>query len=74
MQVIEYDGQSLLSSKVHKSSNALGSDVNMGHHTYSNSFDQQLGLPSLPVAVPTVQPSVNQGLTAGGKILTEHFA
>lgn len=73
MHVIEYDGNSLLSSKVHKGSGALGGDVNMGPPIYSNSFDHQLGLPSLPVVVPPEQPSMNQGLTVGGKNLIEHF-
>lgn len=64
MHVIEYDGNSLLSSKVHKVSGALGGDV-MGPPIYSNSFDHQLGLPPVAVLSPE-QPSMNQGLTVGG--------
>lgn len=72
MHVIEYDGNSLLSSKVHRDSGSLGSGIKTGPHVYLSSTDPQLSLPSLPsfpVAVPPEQPSMNPGHVVGGKKL-----
>lgn len=72
MHVIEYDGSSLLSSKVNRDSGSLGSGIRTGSHVYFSSNDHQLSfptLPSLPVAVPPEQPSMNPGHVVGGKIL-----
>ncbi|PSS10288.1 Calmodulin-binding protein 60 C like [Actinidia chinensis var. chinensis] len=66
MHVIEYDGKSLLSCKQNQSSVASRNDVTMGPQDYSDSFDPQLTLPSLPVPIPTAQPSMNPDLTVGG--------
>ncbi|XP_074328493.1 calmodulin-binding protein 60 D-like [Apium graveolens] len=69
MHVIEYDGNSLLSSKVHRDSSSLGSGITTGPHAYFSSNDHQLSLPalsSLPVAVPPEQPSLNPGPVVGG--------
>lgn len=69
MHVIEYDGSSLLSSKVHRASGSLGSGIKTGPHVYFSSNDHQLSLPtlpSLPVAVPPEQPSMNPGHVVGG--------
>ncbi|GFY91805.1 calmodulin-binding protein [Actinidia rufa] len=48
MHVIEYDGKSLLSCKQNQNSVASRNDVTMGPQDYSDSFDPQLTLPSLP--------------------------
>ncbi|KAA8515339.1 hypothetical protein F0562_018431 [Nyssa sinensis] len=66
MHVIEYDGKSLVSFEQNKSLGASSSNATMGAHDFSNSFDNQLTLPSLPVSIPSEQPSMNPGLTVGG--------
>lgn len=74
MHVIEYDGNSLLSSKVHRDSGSLGSGIKTGPHAYFSSNDHQLSLPtSLPVAVPPEQPSMNPGHVVGGRILIDQI-
>ncbi|KAF5472035.1 hypothetical protein F2P56_008783 [Juglans regia] len=67
IHVIEYDGKSLLNSKQNNSSDASQSEVPMNSQDYSDSFNQQFALQSLPVAVPSEQSSADSvGLTAGG--------
>uniref|UniRef100_A0A5B6ZVL7 Calmodulin binding protein C-terminal domain-containing protein n=1 Tax=Davidia involucrata TaxID=16924 RepID=A0A5B6ZVL7_DAVIN len=66
MHVIEYDGKSLVSFEQNKSLGASRSDVTMGAQDFSNSFDHELTLPSLPVSIPLEQPSMNPGLSIGG--------
>ncbi|XP_041025178.1 calmodulin-binding protein 60 B-like [Juglans microcarpa x Juglans regia] len=67
MHVAEYDGKSLLSLKQNKSLGASQSDVPTNLQDYSNSFDQQFTLPSLPIAVHSEQPSMDSvGITVGG--------
>ncbi|CAK9176795.1 unnamed protein product [Ilex paraguariensis] len=65
VHVVEYDGKSLLNFNQVKSSGASQSDLTMGPH----SFDYQLSSPSppsLPVSIPSEQPSMNPSLTVGG--------
>lgn len=74
MHVIEYDGNSLLSSKVHRDSGSLGSGIKTGPHVYVSSTDHQLSLPTLPsfpVAVTPGQPSMDPGHVVGGRILVD---
>lgn len=67
MHVIEYDSQSLLNFRQNKSSGVSQTEVTMNPQDYSNPFDQQFTLPSLPVPVPPEQHSVDSaGLTVGG--------
>ncbi|KAG6642698.1 calmodulin-binding protein 60 B-like isoform X1 [Carya illinoinensis] len=67
MHVVEYDGKSLHSFKQNKSLGASQSEVPTNLQDYSNSFDQQFTLPSLPVAVHSEQPSMDSvGITVGG--------
>ncbi|XP_059437324.1 calmodulin-binding protein 60 C-like [Corylus avellana] len=67
MHVIEYDSQSLLNFRQNKSPGASQTEVPMNSQDYSNLFDQQFTLPSLPVPVPSEHPSVDSaGLTVGG--------
>lgn len=61
INVIEYDGKSLLGSQLENSS-ASRIDVPMASQDYSNSFDQQFTLPALPVPVPSEQPTIDSGL------------
>ncbi|KAK3013398.1 hypothetical protein RJ639_009459 [Escallonia herrerae] len=65
MHVVEYDGKSLLSSKQVKSGDSQD-DAMLCPQSFSNSFDHQLGLPSLSVSVHSEQPSMSPGLTIGG--------
>lgn len=76
MHVIEYDGNSLLSSKVHRDSGSLGSGIKTGPHVHFSSNDHQLSLPtlpSLPVAVLPEQPSMNPGTVVAGRILIDQI-
>ncbi|KAJ7968466.1 Calmodulin-binding protein [Quillaja saponaria] len=69
MHVVEYDGKSLLNHTDHRSSGRIGTsqpEVTVREHDYSNSFNQQFVLPSLPVPVPSEQPSIDSSLPAGG--------
>ncbi|KAA8519866.1 hypothetical protein F0562_014044 [Nyssa sinensis] len=66
MHVIEYDSKSLVSYEQDKNSGASHSDITIGAQDFSNSFDHQTTLPSLPVSIPSEQPSMNSGLTVGG--------
>ncbi|KAA8519876.1 hypothetical protein F0562_014214 [Nyssa sinensis] len=66
MHVIEYDSKSLVSYEQDKNSGASHSDITIGAQDFSNSFDHQTTLPSLPVSIPSEQPSMNPGLTVGG--------
>ncbi|KAF8400337.1 hypothetical protein HHK36_013634 [Tetracentron sinense] len=66
MHVIEYDGKSLLSFKQNKRSSASRAEAPLDPHDYSNSFGLQFSLPSLPVPVPSEQPSMDSGLAVGG--------
>ncbi|KAJ9690304.1 hypothetical protein PVL29_012785 [Vitis rotundifolia] len=66
ISVVEYDGKSLLNFNQSKSSGSSQTEVAMGPQDYSNSFDHQLTLPSLPVSVPPQQPSVGPSITVGG--------
>ncbi|KAK3014583.1 hypothetical protein RJ639_009816 [Escallonia herrerae] len=65
MHVVEYDGKSLLSSKQVKSGDSQD-DAMLHPQSFSNSFDHQLGLPSLSVSAHSEQPSMSPGLTIGG--------
>ncbi|XP_010259795.1 PREDICTED: calmodulin-binding protein 60 B-like [Nelumbo nucifera] len=60
--VIEYDGKALLSYKQNKRPSSSRSELPMGPE-YSNSFDQQISVPRLPV--PSEQPSMDSGLNVG---------
>lgn len=76
MHVIEYDGNSLLSSKVHRDSGSSGSGSKTAPHVYFSSNDHQLSLPtlpSLPVAVLPEQPSINAVPVVGGGILIDQI-
>ncbi|KAL6990979.1 Calmodulin-binding protein 60 B [Sarracenia purpurea var. burkii] len=65
MHVIEYDGNTLLSFKQNEYSTASRNDVTIGLQHYSESFDPQLSLPSLPVSIPPEQASMNAGSVLG---------
>ncbi|KAG8485032.1 hypothetical protein CXB51_021140 [Gossypium anomalum] len=63
LQVIEYDGKSLLNFKQNRRSSARN-EPQTDAIGYPNALDHQLQLPRLPVAVPTEQ--VHSGPQAGG--------
>ncbi|KAK2393445.1 Calmodulin-binding protein [Trifolium repens] len=68
MHVVEYDGKSLLNYNQNRTLGASQHQVPVGSHDYSvsNSLDQQISIPSLPVHVPTGQPSMDPGVAVGG--------
>ncbi|KAK7302696.1 hypothetical protein RJT34_13592 [Clitoria ternatea] len=68
MHVIEYDGKSLLNCNQNKTLGSSHPQAPMGSHGYSNSnsLDQQISIPSLPVPGHTGQPSMDTGITVGG--------
>ena len=68
MHVIEYDGKSLLNYNQNKTLGTSQPQAPMGSHNYSNSnsLDQHISIPNLPVPVPTGQPSMDPGVTIGG--------
>lgn len=68
MHVIEYDGKSLLNYNQNRNLGMSQPQVPVGSHDYSisNSLDQQISIPSLPVPVPTGQPSMDPSATVGG--------
>ncbi|KAF8389332.1 hypothetical protein HHK36_026026 [Tetracentron sinense] len=66
MHVIEYDGKSLLGATQNKRSGASRTEVLLGPQNYSNSFGQQLSLPSVSVSVPSENPSMESGIVVGG--------
>ncbi|KAK7327966.1 hypothetical protein VNO77_22060 [Canavalia gladiata] len=68
MHVIEYDGKSLLNYQQTKTLGSTQPRAPMDSHDYSNSnsLDQHISIPSLPVHVPTGQPSMDPGVTVGG--------
>ena len=61
---MEYDGKSLLNFKQQKGPVTSQLDVPMAPQEYTNSFNQQFTLPSLPV--PSEQPIMDPGFTTGG--------
>ncbi|KAL5579322.1 hypothetical protein UlMin_011764 [Ulmus minor] len=65
IHVIEYDGKSLVGSQPQKSLGASRIDVPMVSQDYSNSFDQQFALPTLPVQVPAEQLAMDASLNIG---------
>lgn len=67
MDVIEYDGKSLLSFSQNKSSGPPQNDNTIGSQTNTNSFDYQINLPSLPPSIPSEQPTISPGQAIGGK-------
>ncbi|OVA20938.1 Calmodulin binding protein-like [Macleaya cordata] len=64
--VIEYDGKELISFEQNKQPSASLSVVPLSQQDCPTSIDQQWSLPSLPVQVPPLQPSVDSGLIVGG--------
>ncbi|RDX65568.1 Calmodulin-binding protein 60 B [Mucuna pruriens] len=68
MHVIEYDGKSLLNYNQNKTLGTSQPLAPTGSHDYSisNSLDKQTSISSLPVPVPTGQPSMDPGVTVGG--------
>lgn len=66
MHVVEYDGQSLINYNQNKTLGNPQPQLPMGPHDYSNSLDPQISIPSLPVPVPAVQPSMDSGVAVGG--------
>ncbi|CAJ2648738.1 unnamed protein product [Trifolium pratense] len=68
MHVVEYDGKSLLNYNQNRTLGTSQHQVPVGSHDYSvsNSLDQQISIPSLPVHVPTGQPSMDPGVAVGG--------
>ncbi|XP_020220819.1 calmodulin-binding protein 60 D [Cajanus cajan] len=68
MHVIEYDGKSLLNYNQNKTLGTSQPLAPSGSHDYSisNSLDPQTSIPSLPVPVPTGQPSTDPAVTVGG--------
>lgn len=65
MQVVEYDGKSLLSLDQNKTSDAPQYDLACGSQNHSNSCDHQLNLPSVPASTSSEQPPTNPGLNMG---------
>ncbi|XP_058749831.1 calmodulin-binding protein 60 C-like [Vicia villosa] len=68
MHVTEYDGKSLLNYNQNRTLGMAQHQVPPSSHDYSisNSHDQQISIPSLPVHVPTGQPSMDAGINVGG--------
>lgn len=68
MHVIEYDGKSLLNYNQNRTLGMSQHQVPVSSHDYSisNSLDQQISTPSLPVHVPTGHHSMDPGATVGG--------
>ncbi|KAI4296628.1 hypothetical protein L6164_036573 [Bauhinia variegata] len=66
MHVIEYDGQSLINYKQNKTLDDSQPQVPLGFIDYSNSFDQQFSVQSLPVPIPAEQHPMDAGVIAGG--------
>lgn len=66
MQVVEYDGKSLLSLGQNKAAVSSQNDPTIGSQNHTISFDQQTNLPSLPASISSEQPSMNSGLNMGG--------
>jgi len=68
VHVIEYDGKSLLDYNQNRTLGMSQHQVPVSSHDYSisNSLDQQISTPSLPVHVLTGQPSMDPGATVGG--------
>ncbi|CAL5183366.1 unnamed protein product [Lathyrus oleraceus] len=68
IHVIEYDGKSLLNYNQNRTLGTAQHQVPLSSHDYSisNSLNQQISIPSLPVHVPTGQPSMDAGITDGG--------
>ncbi|KAM5588401.1 calmodulin-binding protein 60 D-like [Rosa sericea] len=64
MHVMEYDGKSLLNFKQQKGPVTSQLEVPMASQEYTNSFNQQFTLPSLPV--PSEQNIMDPGFIAGG--------
>lgn len=63
MHVIEYDGKSLLNCNQNK---ILGTSQRLAptssnDYSIPNSLGQQTSIPSLPVPIPTGQPSMDPG-------------
>lgn len=65
MQVIEYDGKSLLGFMQNKNVVAE-TDIPSGPQNYANTFGQQVTLPTLSVPPPSEQPSMDSGLSVAG--------
>lgn len=74
MHVVEYDGKSLLNFKDPKIIDASQTEAPRASQDYSNSFDQQFALPTLPVPVPADQPTMDSSLSIGGILFTTEFA
>ncbi|GAA0162474.1 hypothetical protein LIER_18560 [Lithospermum erythrorhizon] len=68
MNVVEYDGKSLLGFSQNKSSDASRNDFGIVSQNHSNTYDHQLNHPSLPAPIPTEQPSSSPGLAIGGYV------
>ncbi|KAJ1434795.1 hypothetical protein SESBI_05155 [Sesbania bispinosa] len=66
MHVIEYDGKSLLNYNQNKTLTTSQPQAPVGSHNYSNSLDQQISIPILPVPVHTGQASMDPGVSVGG--------
>lgn len=63
--VVEYDGKSLLSLKQNKIEDSSRTESPVSQPN-PNFYTHELSLPSLPVAPPMEQPSVDPGLKIGG--------
>lgn len=66
MNVVEYDGESLLSLNQNKTSDGPQNDLTTGSQSHSSSFDHQLNLPSFPASISSEQPTMDPGLNIGG--------
>lgn len=66
MHVVEYDGQSLLNYNQNKTLGTSQPQLPMVSYDYSNTLDQQISIPSLPVPVPAGQPTLDSEVTVGG--------
>ncbi|KAL2341954.1 hypothetical protein Fmac_009894 [Flemingia macrophylla] len=68
MHVIDYDAKSLLNYNQNKTLGTSQPLAPSGSHDYSisNSLDQQISIQSIPVPVPTGQPSTDPAVAVGG--------
>lgn len=61
LHVIEYDGKSLVNLHQNKGSGTSISEFMEHPQDYSDIFDQQLPVTTLPASVPGDQPTANSG-------------
>ncbi|XP_009761691.1 calmodulin-binding protein 60 D-like [Nicotiana sylvestris] len=71
MNVVEYDGESLLSLNQNQTSDdpqnhSNSFDLTTGSQNHSSSFDHQLNLPNFPASISSEQPAMDPGRNIGG--------